>query len=88
MRTLLRFRNSDGQVYAETLGRDDDFAELVDPEDGSIRHEGPFVLHGREWQIESVSVTDSLIRIMCVSTSNGAAGAERVAATPDWSVKA
>ena len=88
MRSVLTFRNPDGHVYAETLGRDDDFAELVDPDDGSVRHDGPFVMYGREWQIESVSVTDTLIRIMCVSTSKSVAGAGRLATKRGWSVKA
>jgi hypothetical protein len=68
-RSVLTFRDPDGQVYAETLGRANDFAELVDPDHGSVRHAGPFVMHGRKWQIESVNVTDTLIRVMCVSTS-------------------
>jgi hypothetical protein len=68
MRALLSFRDPDGQIRTEILGRDDDFAELIDPDDGSVRHEGPFVMHGREWQIEGVRVTESLMRIMCVST--------------------
>ena len=44
VRTVLMFRNPDGHVYAETLGRDHDFAELVDPDDGAILHDGPFVM--------------------------------------------
>ena len=88
MRSVLTFRDPDGQVYAETLGRGDDFAELVDPDDGSVRHDGPFVMHGREWQIESVSVTDSLIRVVCVSTSDSVAEARQLSARRSWSVKA
>ncbi len=75
MRALLEFRDPDGQIRAEVLGRNEEFAELVDPTDGSVRHGGPFVMHGREWQIENVRVTDRLIRIMCVSTSQVAAEA-------------
>jgi hypothetical protein len=79
MRALLSFRDPDGQIRTEMLGTDTDFAELVDPSDGSVRHAGPFVMHGREWQIESVRITESLMRIMCVSTSNVAAEAMRTA---------
>jgi len=82
------FCNPDGRVYAETLGRDNDFAELVDPDDGSVRHAGPFVMYGREWQIESVSFSDSLIRVVCASTSDGLAEAGRLAPKRSWSVKA
>jgi hypothetical protein len=77
MRTVLTFRNPDGRVYAETLGRDDDFAELVDPTDGSVRHTGAFVMHGGEWRIESVNVTEDLILVACVSTSTPSRAARR-----------
>jgi hypothetical protein len=87
-RSILTFRDPDGQVRAETLGRDDDFAELIDPTDGSVRHTGPFVMHGKEWQIESVSVTDTLIRITCVLTSATVNEARRRSAQRDWSVRA
>jgi hypothetical protein len=87
-RSVLTFRDPDGRLYAETLGRDSDFAELVDPDDGSVRHAGPFVMHGREWQIESVNVTDTLIRVMCVLTSATVEEARRRSGQPDWSVRA
>jgi hypothetical protein len=87
-RSILAFRDPDGEVRAETLGREEDFVELVDPTDGSVRHAGPFVMHGREWQIESVSVTDTLIRVTCVSTSATAKEARRRSAQRDWSVRA
>ena len=74
-RSLLTFRDPDGEVRVETLGWNDEFAELVDPTDGSVRHAGPFVMHGKEWRIESVRITESMIRIMCVSTSQVAAEA-------------
>jgi hypothetical protein len=88
VRSVLTFRDPDGQVHAETLGRDDDFAELVDPTDGSIRHDGPFFMHGREWRIESVRVTEGLIRVMCVSTSATVDEARWRSKQRDWSVKA
>lgn len=72
-RLLLTFRDPDGEVRVETLGRDDDFAELVDPTDGSVRHAGPFVMHGKEWRIDNVSATGSLIRVTCVSSSDSVA---------------
>jgi hypothetical protein len=87
-RSVLTFRDPDGQVYAETLGGANDFAELVDPDDGSVRHAGPFVMHGREWKIESVKVTETLIRVMCVSTSARIEEARRRSAQRDWSVRA
>jgi len=65
----LRFHEPDGQVKVEMLGSTDDFAELVDPNDGSIRHAAPFAMHGGEWRIESVAVTDELIRIECISVT-------------------
>jgi len=82
------FRNPDGHVYAETLGRDHDFAELVDPDDGAILHDGPFVMYGREWRIESVRVTGGLIRVTCASTSAVVNEARRRSAQRDWSLKA
>jgi hypothetical protein len=88
VRTVLMFRNPDGHVYAETLGRDDDFAELVDPDDGAVRHDGPFVMYGREWQIETVRITGGLIRVTCASTRPAADEAGRRSAQRDWSLKA
>jgi hypothetical protein len=88
VRSVLTFRNPDGQVYAEVLGRNDDFAELVDPDDGSVRHDGPFVMYGREWQIESVRVTEDLIRVTCVSTSPTVNEARRRSKQRGWSLKA
>lgn len=82
------FRNPDGHVHTETLGRNDDFAELVDPDDGSVRHDGPFVMYGREWQIESVRVSEGLIRVTCVSTSTTVTEARRRSKQRDWSVRA
>ena len=88
VRSVLTFRNPDGRVYAEVLGRDDDFAELVDPDDGSVRHDGPFVMYGREWQIESVRITEDLIRVTCVSTSSTVNEARRRSKQRGWSLKA
>jgi hypothetical protein len=88
MRALLSFRDPDGQIRTEMLGQDEDFAELVDPTDGSVRHDGPFVMHGREWQIESVTITDTLIRVTCVSAKATVNKARRSSAQPDWSVRA
>ena len=65
----LRFHEPDGQVRIEMLGSADDFADLVDPDDGSVRHAGPFVMHGGEWRIENVTVTEDMIRIECISTA-------------------
>ena len=66
-KSLLTFREDNGAVLSEMLGIGEEFAELVDPDDGSVRHTGPFVMHGREWQIESVAVTGDLIRITCAA---------------------
>jgi hypothetical protein len=68
-RPLLRFHEPDGRVRVEILGSGDDFADLVDPNDGSVRHTEPFAMHGDEWRIESVTVTEKLMRIECVSTA-------------------
>ena len=65
----LTFREPDGQVRVEILGSADDFAELVDPIDGSVLHSEPFALHGGEWRIENVTVTEDAIRIECISTA-------------------
>jgi len=65
----LTFREPDGQVRIEMLGSADDFAELVDPSDGSVLHSEPFALHGGEWRIENVTVTEAMIRIECISTA-------------------
>ena len=67
-KALLRFHEPDGRIRVEMLSSSDDFADLVDPNDGSIRHAEPFAMHGGEWRIESVIVTGDLIRIDCVST--------------------
>ena len=67
-RSHLTFQEADGHVRVEVLGLGDDFADLVNPDDGSVVHEGPFAMHGGEWQIESVTVTEDLIRISCTST--------------------
>ena len=66
-------------MRTELLGWAETLAELVDPTDGSILHDGPFVMHGSEWQIESVQITGDLIRVMCGSTSDIAAEAQRTA---------
>ena len=65
----LRFHEPDGQVRVEMLGSAVDFADLVDSDDGSVRHAGPFVMHGGEWRIETVTVTEDMIRIECISTA-------------------
>ena len=49
-----------------TMG--DDFADLVDPSDGTVLHAGPFAMHGGEWRVESVTVTESLIHIKAIAT--------------------
>ena len=69
MRCVLAFRDVDGEIRTEVLGRGDDFAELVDPTDGTVRHDGPFVMYGREWRIGSVRITGTLMRITCVPTT-------------------
>ena len=66
-RSVLTFLEPDGRVSVEILGCADDVAELVDPTDGSVRHSETFAMHGREWTIGSVTVTDDLIRIECLS---------------------
>ena len=65
----LRFHEPDGQVRIEMHGSADDFAELVDPNDGSVLHSEPFEMHGGEWRIENVTVTEDAIRIECISTT-------------------
>jgi hypothetical protein len=65
----LRFHEPDGQVRIEMLGSADDFAELVDPNDGSVLHSEPFAMHGGEWRIENVTVTEDMIRVECISTA-------------------
>jgi hypothetical protein len=67
--SLLRFRGPDGRVGVELLGPSEDFIDLVDPSDGAVRHAGPFVMHGCEWRIESVTLTAKLALIECVSTA-------------------
>ncbi len=67
-KSLLRFIEPDGRVQIEMLGESNDFVELVDPNDGSVLHAGAFVMHDREWVIESVAVIDDLTVIECVST--------------------
>jgi hypothetical protein len=66
MRSLLVFKGADGNIEAEVLGRRYEFAELVDPDDGSVRHTEPFSMNGAEWMIESVAATEDLIRVICV----------------------
>jgi hypothetical protein len=68
-RIWVTFHELDGRVRVELLGSGDDFAELVDPDDGSVRHAGPFVMHGREWRIDNVTATEDMIRIECISTA-------------------
>jgi hypothetical protein len=68
-RSFLRFHEPDGHVRVELLGSADDFADLVDPNDGSIRHSEAFAMHDGVWRIESVTVTEDLIRIECTSTA-------------------
>jgi hypothetical protein len=68
-RSHLTFQESDGRIRVEILGSSDDFADLVDPEDGSVVHDGPFAMHGGEWKIERVTVTEDLIRVFCKSTA-------------------
>ena len=70
-RSLLTFREPDGRVSVEILGSADDVAELVDPDDGSVRHSETFAMHGGEWTIGSVTVTDDLLRVECLSTAQG-----------------
>jgi hypothetical protein len=67
-RSLLTFRESDGHVRVEMLCPADDFSDLVDPNDGSVLHAEPFAMHGGEWRIKSVTVTEHLTRIECIST--------------------
>jgi hypothetical protein len=68
-RSLLTFQEPDGRVRIEILGSGDDVADLVDPNDGSLIHSEPFVMHGGEWRVASVTVTQDLIRVECVSTA-------------------
>jgi len=68
-RYWLTFREPDGEVRVEMLGSADDFAELVDPNDGSVLHSEPFAMHGGEWRIENVTVTEDMIGIECISTA-------------------
>lgn len=70
-KSWLTFHEADGRGRFEMPGSGDDFADLVDPNDGSIRHLEPFAMHGGEWRIESVTLTEALIRIECVSTTAG-----------------
>jgi hypothetical protein len=65
-RALLSFKGLDGRVHTEVLGRLGEFAELVDPEDGSVSHAEPFVMNGAEWVIQDVTITDDFVRISCV----------------------
>src|SRR5262245_38047028 len=83
MRCGLAFRDPDREIRTEILGRDGELAELVDPTDGTVRHDGPFVMYGREWRIGSVRVTGSLMKITCVSTNQNV-----VEATPLYSHRA
>lgn len=66
-RSVLTFLEPDGRVSVEILGCADDVADLVDPNDGSVLHTETFAMHGGEWTIGSVTVTDDLIRIECLS---------------------
>ena len=68
-RSLLTFREPNGRVSVEILGSADDVADLVDPNDGSVLHGETFAMHGGEWTIGTVTVTDDLIRIECLSTA-------------------
>jgi tartrate dehydratase beta subunit/fumarate hydratase class I family protein len=70
-RFLLTCRDSPEHVSFEILGSGTEFSELIDPDDGSIFHAGPFVMHGREWRIDEVSVTEELVRIECVLATTG-----------------
>ena len=65
----LTFQGSDGRVGVEMLAPATDFADLVDPNDGSVLHLESFAMHGGEWKIESVTVADDLIRIGCISAA-------------------
>jgi len=56
----------DGEIETEVLGRAGEFAELIDPEDGSVLHSGVFVLNGAEWIIESVATSEHHVRVICV----------------------
>lgn len=68
-RVWLSFHEPDGHVGIEILGSGDDFADLVDPNDGTVLHAGSFAMHGGEWRVESVTVTEDLIHIECISTA-------------------
>ena len=68
-RWLLTLQGADGRIRTEVLGRDDDFAELVDPNDLSVLHPEPFAMYGDEWTIDSVMVTGDLIRITCLAAA-------------------
>jgi hypothetical protein len=68
-RSLLTFREPNGRVSVEILGSADDVADLVDPNDGSVLHNETFAMHGGEWTIGSVTITDDLIRVECVSAA-------------------
>jgi hypothetical protein len=74
---LLSFRDSDGRVRVETVGSPDDFADLVDPTDGSVRHAGPFAMHGGEWKVASVSFVGYSMCVECVSTADVVADVRR-----------
>ena len=71
-RSLLTFQESNGHVRAEMLGPSEDFADLVDPIDGSVLHTEPFTMHGADWTIESVSVSDDLMRVKCAPAATRA----------------
>jgi hypothetical protein len=68
-RSLLTFRESDGSVSVEILGSTEDFADLVDPNDGSVLHTESFAMHGGEWRIASVTLTEEMMHIECVAAS-------------------
>jgi hypothetical protein len=82
--SLLTFKEADGRADWEMLGPAEDFADLVDPGDGSVRHSEPFAMNGREWTVASVTVTDDLIRIECVPTGPESAR-DRTATGPSTS---
>lgn len=65
-RSLLTCRDPDGQVFFEVLASGSAFAELVDPDDATIIHSGPFAMNGREWKIDKVTVSQDIVRIECV----------------------
>jgi hypothetical protein len=78
MRTyLLRFQEDDGSVTTDVLYRKKDDAGLVGPDGTPLSTTESFAMTGREWRIVDVHVTETVIRILCVTAASSSEGMVR-----------